>query len=53
MEKRYLGDGVYIQWDGNHFVLTSEDGTPHILDTIYLEPEVMVALIQYEKNAYV
>ena len=51
MDKRYLGDGVYIVFDGVHFILTTEDGTPVPTNTIYLEPEVMFALLDYEKDA--
>lgn len=37
--KRYLGDGVYVEFDGFGITLTTSNG---IVDTntIYLEPEV-------------
>lgn len=50
MNKKYLGDGVYISFDGYHFILTVEDGTPVPTNTIYLEPTVMFALLEYEKD---
>lgn len=43
--KTYLGDGVYLafdRWGG--LVLTTEDGTGHPTNTIYLEQEVYDAL---------
>ncbi len=47
MDKVYLGDGVYAQWDGEYVILTAEDGTPTPTSTIYLEGTVMLALIEY------
>jgi agmatine/peptidylarginine deiminase len=48
MNKEYLGDGVYIESDGNGFVLTTEDGLPDApTNTIYLEPEVVWSLQRY------
>ncbi len=44
--KQYLGDGVYADYDGYMLILTTEDGE-NILNTIYLEPEVYVALTRY------
>ena len=42
--KRYLGDGVYVDYDNNvGLVLTTEHG----LSTIYLEPLVWGALKDY------
>ena len=44
--KKYLGDGVYIEYDGFGMRLTTEDG----LDTtneIYIEPTVWKALLVY------
>jgi hypothetical protein len=46
MNKIYLGDGVYVDFDGYQLVLTSEDGIS-VLNTIYLEPNVYTALIAY------
>ncbi len=56
MEKRYLGDGVYVEFDGYHIVLTTEDGRSGTEDgrsttnKIYLETGVMEALLKYDKE---
>lgn len=42
-KKRYVGDGVYLDYDGFSFVLTTEDGTS-AQNTIYLEPFVWRSL---------
>ena len=46
MDKKYLGDGVYVAHDGYGIILTSENGVT-VLNTIYLEPEVLSALFRY------
>jgi hypothetical protein len=43
MPKRYLGDGVYAEWDGYHITLTTENGIS-TTNTIYLDPNVQVSL---------
>lgn len=49
-QPRYLGDGVYIQVDpkSGQFILTTSS---HIFmdadDTIFLEPEIAQALVNY------
>ena len=49
MEKMYLGDSVYAQFDGYHIVLTTENGLPtDPSNTIALEPAVMLALIRFK-----
>jgi hypothetical protein len=46
-DKTYLGDGVYGEWeDGTMVKLTTEDGIS-ATNTIFLEPEVMEALIAW------
>lgn len=47
--KRYLGDAVYVKFDGYHIVLTTEDGI-RATNTIALEPSVFTALIDYKKK---
>lgn len=44
--KQYLGDAVYADFDGNHLILSVEDGisASHI---IYLEAEVVTSLLEY------
>ena len=44
--KVYLGDGVYISFDGYGFMLTVEDGMS-VTGRVYLEPEVWRALQLY------
>ena len=46
MEKQYLGDGVYMAHDDYGIILTSENGVT-VLNTIYLEPEQLSALLRY------
>ena len=47
--KRYLGDGVYVDFDGFQIVLTTEDGL-RATNTIYLEPEVVNALFRFAQQ---
>ena len=49
MEKIYLGDSVYVQFDGFAFVLTTENGYG-ASNTIVLEPQVYNALVGYVKE---
>jgi hypothetical protein len=46
MPKLYLGDGVYVDFDGFHIVLTAENGV-EATNTIYLEPDVLQHLEMY------
>lgn len=46
MEKQYLGDGLYADFDGFHIVLTAENGIS-ATDTVYLDAEVYDALVGY------
>jgi len=46
VDKRYLGDGVYVHRDGYQVVLTTTDGV-RTTNTVYLEPEVVDALLAY------
>ena len=48
-EKRYLGDGVYAEYDGFHIVLKT--GNPEVPnDTIFLEDSVFYALLDFAKK---
>ena len=47
--KRYIGDGVYVDFDGFGLVLTTENGI-EVTNTIILEPEVYSALVQYVEH---
>jgi hypothetical protein len=44
--KRYLGDGVYVDYDGYGLVVTTENGID-VTNTIVFEPEVYAALVAY------
>jgi len=45
----YIGDGVYVEYDGEGIMLKAND---HLdpTDTIYLEPNVLEALIRFAKR---
>lgn len=49
MTKEYLGDGVYVDFDGYQLVLTAENGIS-ATNTIYMEPGVYLALTEYTKR---
>jgi len=49
--KAYLGDSVYVEYDGYGVVLTTDNGYPgDPLNMIILEPQVYVALVRYVAN---
>lgn len=50
MNKTYLGDGVYADTEDGMLKLTTENGYG-ASNTIYLEPEVIDALIRYVNTA--
>ena len=46
--KAYIGDSVYVDWDGQGLILTTENGLPgDPSNRIYLEAEVYCALTEY------
>lgn len=47
--KVYLGDGVYLDRWHDGIVLTTENGI-EVGNTIYLEPEVVLALVKFIKR---
>lgn len=50
-DKDYLGDSVYVQHDGYHIILTTENGYPDDpRNRIALEPTVLASLIRYEQR---
>jgi hypothetical protein len=49
MNKVYLGDSVYADFDGYHVVLTTGNGFGPS-NTIYLEPAVLAALLKYAES---
>lgn len=51
MNKTYLGDSVYADFDGFNIILTTENGLPSDPSNIIaLEPSVLNALITYAKQ---
>jgi hypothetical protein len=44
--RSYLGDGVYVRYDGHALIVTTEDGV-HVTNTIILEPHVFHSLVEY------
>ena len=47
----YLGDGVYIKWDGYNFVLTANHHDEYqATAVIYLEPPVLAAINRFVKR---
>jgi len=49
MNKEYIGDSVYVDFDGNGLTLTTENGLGPS-NTIYIEPEVWTALEKYVES---
>lgn len=49
IEPRYIGDGVYASFNGYHIWLAVND---HRNRVVALEPQVMEALKQFEKDIY-
>jgi hypothetical protein len=45
-KKTYLGDGVYAAWDGEHIILTLEDGAI-ITNLIFLDSQVRARLKEF------
>lgn len=45
-EKVYLGDSVYVQWEGEDLILTTE-WNAEISNTVILEPIVLKNLIAF------
>jgi hypothetical protein len=46
-KKTYLGDGVYSEFDGYQIKLTTEIGSLPPTNTIYLEPDVVINLMEH------
>jgi len=52
MKPTYLGDGVYAQVEDGYIVLTTESHLKTEADNcVYLEPQVLTALIAYIQKA--
>jgi len=50
MHKQYIGDGVYVSWDGYGITMTTENGSAFPTNIIYLEPSVFETLQEYFKK---
>lgn len=50
--KIYIGDGVYVHFDGFHFILSLDESSKRYDCWIGLEPAVFDALIAYRKEVY-
>ena len=48
---RYIGDGVYAGFDGMGIWLHA-NSHDHPTDRIYLEPEVLAALKEFDKSCH-
>jgi hypothetical protein len=46
LKKTYLGDSVYVDFDGYYVTLTTENGVV-ISNTVLLEPPVVDALLDF------
>lgn len=44
--KDYLGDAVYVEYDGYHVILTTSDGI-NTTNTIMMEMETLAALARF------
>lgn len=49
--KEYLGDSVYLEYDGYMMILTTDNGTG-ASNTIFMEPEVVDAFIKLAKEKH-
>lgn len=47
--KQYLGDGVYVQFDGYELTLTTSNGM-QTTNTIVLQTEVYTALVKFVES---
>ena len=51
IHKEYLGDGVYVHYDGYHIVLSKkEEADVYSGCSIFLDSAVFSALTEYEKR---
>ena len=48
--KTYLGDGCYVERDGDDLKLTTENGL-RVTNVIYLEPAAFAALLRFASES--
>jgi hypothetical protein len=46
MGQHYLGDGLYVKWEGPDLVLYTSNGI-EVTNTVVLEPSVLKALMAF------
>lgn len=51
MNKQYIGDGVYVEYDNYQVILTTENGI-QVTNTIVLEAEVLNNLNEYLRKMF-
>lgn len=52
-KKTYIGDSVYIHFDGYHFILETHNGLPNDpSNRIALEPDVIRRLLSHRDKVY-
>lgn len=49
MDKRHIGNGLYIEYDGTGLILTTEYGE-NVTSRIYLVPGMLDAMTQYNRD---
>lgn len=49
----HLGESVYVEFDGVHFILSVSDGNPDPISIIFLDPEVMFELVNFYQKTKV
>ena len=52
LPRKYLGDGVYVEFDGYHLWLITSNGICDQMK-IALEPSVYDALVRYAKTVHI
>jgi hypothetical protein len=50
IKETYLGDGVYMKWDGNRFTLYTSYNGNEVTNNIVLEIETWLALTRFVKS---
>lgn len=49
-QKRYIGDSVYVDFDGWSVILTTENDESGPSNIVVLEPSVWAALVEYVRG---